>query len=108
MEQQKFKYSGKELIEPLSKLSNNIQDKMKKLKSDSSDMEMSNKNMMSGLSLMEKSMDPIYKKYSAICREYDNLKLDLEKTINWLRECRRAPRACYVLDLQDLNWLYRH
>lgn len=108
MEQQKFKYKGKELIKPLSDLSVLIQDLMIKLKADVGSFEASNKGAISGLSMIEKSVDPVYKKYSSLCREYDVLKNDLEKTINWLRECRRAPRACYVLDLQDLNWLYRH
>ena len=108
MEQQKFKYKGKELIKPLSDLSVLIQDKMRKLKVDVNNFETNNKGSINGLSMMEKSVDPVYKKYASMCRDYEVFKNDLEKTINWLRECRRAPRACYVFDLQDLNWLYRH
>lgn len=108
MEQQKFKYKGKELYEPLNNLSVKIQERMKSIKSTIGDFEFKHSSIINNLSAIEKSVDPAFKSYNSLKREYDVLKLDLEKTINWIRECRRSPRACYVLDFQDLNWIYRH
>lgn len=80
---------------------------MDKIKTEVTDFETKNKNIIASLNNIERQMDPTYKKYAAVCREYETLKVDLEKAINWLRECRRRPRACYSLDFQDLNWIYR-
>lgn len=108
MEKQIFKYKGKELAIPLNKLMDAIAKKkgeLAKLLPGGGDPDSVNE-YAAKFNQMEKIGNQTYVKFANNLSAFMALRDDYLKAYNWLRECQRQPRVCYVLDFEDLNWLY--
>lgn len=108
MEKQTFKYKGKELAVSLIKLMSAIDKKkseLAKLLPGGGAPEAVNE-YSAKFNQMEKIGNPTYVKFANNLSAFMSLRDDYLKAKNWLRECQRQPRVCYVLDFEDLNWLY--